>query len=182
MSTSKNFLLITLFTLALVTTSAFAQSTPPDGAPAGPGGDWHGGGPGGPGGPEGHSPLGQNMKTIAMGFRTLHKQITDPTKKDDSLKIVAKMKDAVKKCETYEPESAGDVPAAEKASYVADFKKQLEGSFRYARQAFHRDFQWRHGGREQADGRDQPGKARRSLEVQLEGLSTASECGFSSGY
>ena len=74
-----------------------------------------------------HSPLGQSMKTIAMGFRALRKQINDPAKKDDSLKLVAKMKDAVKKSETYEPPSAADLPAAEKPAFIADYKKQLEG-------------------------------------------------------
>jgi hypothetical protein len=97
-----------LAALLLAVTPVFAQ-----GPPMGEHGD--------------HSPLAQSMKTIQMGFRTLKRQISDPTKKDDSVKLVAKMKDAVKKSETYEPPSAADLPAAEKPAFIADYKKQLEG-------------------------------------------------------
>jgi len=78
-------------------------------------------------GPGGHSPLSQSMKTLASSFRALNRQIDDPAKKDNSLQLVEKMKDAVKKSETYEPESAEQLPAEEKAAFLADYKKQLEG-------------------------------------------------------
>jgi len=78
-------------------------------------------------GSSGHSPLSQSMKTLASSFRTLNRQIDDPAKKDNSLQLVEKMKNAVKKSETYEPESAEQLPAEEKAAFLADYKKQLEG-------------------------------------------------------
>ena len=72
------------------------------------------------------TPLGEQMEKIGGAFKKLGKQITDATKNEDSLKLAATIKAAATKGLEFEPEKKADIPVADQAKFVADFRAKLK--------------------------------------------------------
>ena len=70
--------------------------------------------------------LEQKMDVIGGAFRKLRRQISDPAKAEDSLKLVMQIKEAAAASVKLTPEKAADVPEAERAKYVADYQAKMK--------------------------------------------------------
>ena len=73
------------------------------------------------------TPLAQQMGGIAKDFRSLRKIVSNPAQKDAALQLVKDMEDHAAKAKGFEPAKAKNIPAADKAQFVADFQKQIDG-------------------------------------------------------
>ncbi len=71
------------------------------------------------------TPLAKEMKTVNKAQRTLKRQATDASKKAENLELVATMKKGVEACAKLEPMKTKDVPAGDKAAYLAKYKSQM---------------------------------------------------------
>lgn len=71
--------------------------------------------------------LGKQMKQMGRAFRTLGRQITDASKNEDSLQLVATMREAAEHSLSYQPEKTADLPAADQAKFVDDFHAGIKG-------------------------------------------------------
>lgn len=70
--------------------------------------------------------LGKQMKKMGKAFRQLGKQITDASKNEDSLALVATMHAAAEKSLQYKPEKTADLPEADQAKFVADYQAGIK--------------------------------------------------------
>jgi soluble cytochrome b562 len=70
--------------------------------------------------------LGRHMDTLNKAYRKLRRQIADPTKYEDSLKLVAVMRENAEASVTLVPEKAEDVPAADRAKFIEDYQKSAK--------------------------------------------------------
>jgi hypothetical protein len=70
--------------------------------------------------------LGDRMDKMNSAFRKLRKQIADPTKNADSLTAVAALKAGAEESLKFEPAWKSDLPAAERAKFVADFRAKMK--------------------------------------------------------
>ena len=108
------------------------------GQPAGPGGegrrgpggpDGRGGGGGGRGGDAGSLPqsIKQSMMIMNRAMRTLNGQVTDATKKDDNLKLIADMQRGCLAAKALAPEKAinREADPVKKGGMTAMFRKDL---------------------------------------------------------
>ena len=75
---------------------------------------------------EKHTELEKQMGGVAKAMRTLRKQITDATKNDSSIDLVQKMIDGLKGGLDMTPAKAADVPADQKADFIAKYKKGIQ--------------------------------------------------------
>ncbi|EDY17644.1 hypothetical protein CfE428DRAFT_4942 [Chthoniobacter flavus Ellin428] len=73
------------------------------------------------------TPLAKAMKVVNKNIRTMKRQIDDPAKKDDNLALIATAKKSLDECLKLEPAKTKDVPAGDKAAYVAKYKEQMNG-------------------------------------------------------
>jgi hypothetical protein len=71
------------------------------------------------------TPLTKQMTAMNKSLRTLKRQISDASKKDDNLALLGKMKANLAEAIKLEPKKTKDVPAAEKAAYVEKFKQEI---------------------------------------------------------
>ncbi len=70
--------------------------------------------------------LGEQMEKMGGAYKKLGKQITDATKNEDSLKLVATIKTAATAALKFEPIKKKDLPAADQAKFVADYQAKLK--------------------------------------------------------
>lgn len=72
------------------------------------------------------TPLAKAMKVANKNIRTMKRQIDDPAKKDDNLKLIAESKKSIDECLKMEPAKTKDVPAGEKAAYLDKYKAEMK--------------------------------------------------------
>jgi soluble cytochrome b562 len=65
--------------------------------------------------------LGANMSAISKAFKKLRSQVADATKNDESLKLVATMREKAEASLKLVPEKAADIPTADQSKFTADF-------------------------------------------------------------
>ena len=70
--------------------------------------------------------LEEKMDVIGGAFRKLRKQISDPAKAEESLKLVLQLKEAAEAAVTLTPEKAAEIPEAARAKYVADYRAKMK--------------------------------------------------------
>lgn len=75
---------------------------------------------------EDDTPLGKNMSGMNKALRTLKRQIADASKKDENIGLLEKIKTSIAEASKLEPKKTKEVPEAEKAAYIAKYKKQME--------------------------------------------------------
>jgi len=73
--------------------------------------------------------LEKNMDSISRAFRTLRRQIADPTKNDSSLEQVAAIRTAAQAASQLTPAKAADLPEADRPQFVADFQAGMKDLF-----------------------------------------------------
>lgn len=61
------------------------------------------------------------MSAISKAFKKLRSQAGDATKNDESLKLVATMREKAEASLTLVPEKAADIPAADHPKFTSDF-------------------------------------------------------------
>jgi soluble cytochrome b562 len=70
--------------------------------------------------------LAKDMDKMNRAFRKLRTQITDATKNDASLALVATMHDAATAAANETPAKAADLPAADQAKFNSDFQSKMQ--------------------------------------------------------
>lgn len=70
--------------------------------------------------------LEEKMDVISGAFRKLRKQISDPAKAEESLKLVLQIKAAAEASVTLTPEKAAEIPESARAKYVADYQAKMK--------------------------------------------------------
>lgn len=70
--------------------------------------------------------LGDKMDKMGGAFRKLKRQLADATKNEDSLKLVATMRESAKAALTLEPAMKADIPKADQAKFVADYQAKMK--------------------------------------------------------
>src|SRR5687767_1374127 len=105
----RSTLLISLFAVIGFSSSLLAEATP---APA----------------PvqEETTELGAKMSAISKAFKKLRSQVADAAKNEDSLMLVAAIRENTVAASKLIPEKTADVPAAEQARFNADFVARME--------------------------------------------------------
>jgi soluble cytochrome b562 len=73
------------------------------------------------------TPLAIEMGGISKDFRALRKIVNDPTQKDAALALVKDMEAHATKAKTFQPSKTKEIPPADQAQFVADFKTQIDG-------------------------------------------------------
>jgi len=71
------------------------------------------------------TPLAKEMTKMNKTLRALKKQVVEPAKKAESIKMVDEMKANVAASLKYEPAKTTDQPAGDKPAYLDKYKKQL---------------------------------------------------------
>src|SRR5882757_7198929 len=67
--------------------------------------------------------LGRHMDSMNKAYRKLRRQIAEATKNEDSLKLVAVMRENAEASVTLTPEKAADLPEADRAKFVENYQK-----------------------------------------------------------
>lgn len=75
---------------------------------------------------EPETPLGEQMDVISKSFRALRKQIADPAQNENSLTLVAKLHDAAVEALKFEPAKTKDLPEAERAKFVENYRAGMK--------------------------------------------------------
>lgn len=70
--------------------------------------------------------LGRHMEKMGRAFRALGRQINDPSKNADSLKLVEIIRTNAQAGLDLKPAKTADVPTAEQAAFVADYRQTLK--------------------------------------------------------
>lgn len=70
--------------------------------------------------------LGNAMDKMNGAWRKLKKQVADPASNASSLELVATISAAAEKALTFTPARAADVPAADRAKFIADYQAQMK--------------------------------------------------------
>jgi soluble cytochrome b562 len=73
------------------------------------------------------TPLAIEMGGIAKDFRALRKIVSDPAQKDAALALAKDMEAHATKAKTFEPSKTKEIPPADQAKFVADYKTQMDG-------------------------------------------------------
>ncbi len=71
------------------------------------------------------TPLAKEMKVVNKNLRTLKRQVGDAAKKDENLQLLAGIKKSLEASAKLEPAKTKDQPAAQKAAYLDNYKKQM---------------------------------------------------------
>lgn len=72
------------------------------------------------------TPLGKKMAAINTAFKAIGRQIEDPSKNASTLEQITVMETNAKAALTLEPEKKAQVPAAQQAKFVADYKAGIQ--------------------------------------------------------
>lgn len=72
------------------------------------------------------SALDERMEDINAAYRKLGRQIGDASKNADSLKQVALLRQHATEAEKLEPKKKADLPAAEQAKFVGDYRAKMK--------------------------------------------------------
>lgn len=75
---------------------------------------------------EAETELGAKMEKIGGAFRALRRQVTDATKNADSLARLATIKEHAEAGMKLEPAKKAEIPSAEQAKFVADFRAEMK--------------------------------------------------------
>jgi len=70
--------------------------------------------------------LEKDMDKISKANRTLQRQVSDATKNDASLALLATIHDAAMAASNETPQMAADQPDADRAAYVADYQAKMK--------------------------------------------------------
>ena len=70
--------------------------------------------------------LGDHMEKIGGAYRALRRQVSDPTKNEDSLKRVAVIRENAEAALKLEPAKKADLPADQQAKFVDDFHAKMK--------------------------------------------------------
>jgi hypothetical protein len=79
---------------------------------------------------EDDTPLGKEMEKVNKALKAVNRSLIDPSQKDANLAKLAEVKASFEKSLTLEPAKAKDVPAAEKAKFLADYKASMQTSLK----------------------------------------------------
>lgn len=77
-------------------------------------------------GHEDDTELGKKMSAFAKAFKALRLQVTDATKNESSLKLVATMRQNAEAAAKLEPAKKADIPAADQAKFQADYAAKMK--------------------------------------------------------
>ena len=66
------------------------------------------------------------MSGISKAFKKLRSQVSDPTKNEDSLMLVATIRENALATLTLVPEKTADIPSAEQEKFKADFASRMK--------------------------------------------------------
>lgn len=72
------------------------------------------------------TPLGKKMAALNTAFRAVGRQIEDPSKNASTLEQLAIIEKNAKEAMALEPEKKAQVPAAQQAKFMADYKAGME--------------------------------------------------------
>lgn len=75
---------------------------------------------------EEETPLGDEMGKISKALKAVNRAIADASAKDANLAKVAEAKACAEKALTLDPAKTADVPAAEKAKFIEDYKASVK--------------------------------------------------------
>lgn len=75
---------------------------------------------------EADSPLEGQMKILARGMRTVGNQIGDPSKQQENVALLETLKKAATDSKTLEPRKTQAVPEAKRATFLADYRTDLD--------------------------------------------------------
>lgn len=70
--------------------------------------------------------LGEKMSAIGKAFKKLRGQINDASKNEESLKLVATIRENAEAAQKYTPEKAADLPAADQAKFKSDYVDHIK--------------------------------------------------------
>lgn len=74
---------------------------------------------------EDHTPLGEQMEMMGKAFRTLRKQVGDSAQNAGTLELLGTIRSAAEKGLEFEPAYTAEQPEAERAAFVAAYRKDL---------------------------------------------------------
>jgi soluble cytochrome b562 len=72
------------------------------------------------------TPLTKEMEKLSKALKAVNRNLADAAQKDANIAKIADAKAACEAALKYEPASTKDVPAADKAKYLSDFKASME--------------------------------------------------------
>lgn len=72
------------------------------------------------------TPLGKEMEKVGKALKGVNRSLADASAKDANLAKIAEIKEALTKALDLEPAKAKDVPAADKAKFIADYKAAMQ--------------------------------------------------------
>lgn len=72
------------------------------------------------------TPMTKEMEKLSKALKAVNRNLADASQKDANIAKIADAKAACAAAVKYEPATTKDVPAAEKAKYLADFKASME--------------------------------------------------------
>ena len=67
------------------------------------------------------------MEEIGKAFRRLGRQIDDASKNEDTLKLIATIREHAEASLKLDPAKKAEVPAAQQAKFVADYQAKMKG-------------------------------------------------------
>lgn len=73
-----------------------------------------------------HTPLEERMEKINSAWRRLRRQVEDPAQNASSLELVARIREAAKGTEKMKPAKLEEVPEAERAKFLAEYRASLK--------------------------------------------------------
>ena len=76
------------------------------------------------------TPLGKEMEKVSKAIKAVNRAMADASQKDANLAKLADVKASFEKALTLEPAKAKDVPAGEKAKFIADYKASMQESLK----------------------------------------------------
>lgn len=72
------------------------------------------------------TPLSEEMEKLSKALKLVNRNLADPSAKDANLKRIEEAQAALEASHKYEPALAKDVPAAEKAKFMEDYKAAMQ--------------------------------------------------------
>lgn len=75
---------------------------------------------------EDDTPMGKEMEKLSKALKAVNRGIADAGQKDANLEKIATAKAACAEAVKFDPAKTKEVPAAEKAKFVSDFKTSME--------------------------------------------------------
>lgn len=75
---------------------------------------------------EEHTELAGHMEEMGKVFRRLGRQVGDASKNEDSLKLIATIREHAEAGLKLEPAKKAEVPAAQQAKFVADYQAKMK--------------------------------------------------------